>query len=168
MDAATIASLIASALILLAMVFVTVNDLRTRRIPNWLNAVLLIAYLPLAVALGMSTTAIMASAAAAVLVFLGGLYFFSQGWIGGGDVKLAAVTVLWLGPGLALPYLLLTAIFGAAFTIALFSGLALMARIGHPVGLESGRIGESGLPYGPGMAVATLLLFQVSPWAAAL
>ncbi|MEM1298782.1 MAG: pilus assembly protein CpaA, partial [Pseudomonadota bacterium] len=84
--------------------------------------------------------------------------------IGGGDVKLGAVCTLWLGAALAVPYILLTAIFGALFAAAAVVGVRIMIRAGR----EGTSLREGGLPYGPGMACAALLLFQLSPWANAL
>lgn len=160
----TLASVVATLVFILAMLYVTVTDLRTKRIPNWLMITLAVAYLPLALAAGYAPEDMVLNLGAAAVVFAAGLYCFSRNWIGGGDVKLAAVTVLWLGAALAVPYVLLTAIFGAVFTIAAIVGLRMLARAGH----EGGSLREGGLPYGPGMACAALLLFQVSPWANAL
>ena len=160
----TLASTIAALLFLAAMLFATVSDLRSKRIPNWLVLTLALAYLPLALAAGYAPASMVLNLGVAAVVFAMGLFCFSRGWIGGGDVKLGAVTVLWLGMGLALPYLLLTAVFGAAFTLAALIGLRFMSRGGE----AKGRLRDDGLPYAPGMACAGLLLFQISPWANAL
>lgn len=160
----TLASTIAAMLFLCAMLYATVSDLRRKRIPNWLVIALGAAYLPLALAAGYTPLEMVINLGAAALVFAAGLYCFSRGWLGGGDVKLAAVSSLWLGAGLTLPYLLLTALFGGAFTLAALIGLRVMAHKGR----RSGSLREGGLPYGPGMACAALLLFQISPWANAL
>ena len=42
-----------------------------------------------------------------------------KGWIGGGDAKLAAVTVLWLGLGHLADYLVYASLLGGALTIAI-------------------------------------------------
>lgn len=160
----TLASVIAAMIFLLAMLYVTVSDLRNKRIPNWVILVLAVAYVPLALAAGYKPMDMVINTGVACIVFAVGLFCFARGWIGGGDVKLAAVSVLWLGASLAVPYVLLTAVFGALFTIAAVLGLRVLARAGR----EGSRLREGGLPYGPGMACAALLLFQVSPWANAL
>lgn len=160
----TLASVIAAMIFLVAMLYVTVSDLRSKRIPNWLVIALGAAYLPLALAAGYKPVDMVINLGVASLVFAAGLYCFSRGWIGGGDVKLGAVIVLWLGAALAVPYVLLTAVFGAIFALAAILGIRLLARAGH----DGSRLREGGLPYGPGMACAALLLFQVSPWANAL
>ena len=160
----TLASLTAAMLFLLAMIFVTISDLRSRRIPNWLVIILGLAYVPLAMTAGHAPMQMAINLGIGALVFAGGLFLFARGWIGGGDVKLAAVSVIWLGAALALPYLLLTSLFGAAFVLAGLLGLQWSARRrGDQSRPVAGR-----MPYAPGMACAGLLLLQISPWAQAL
>ena len=160
----TLASMAAAMLFLVAMIYVTISDMRTRRIPNWLVIALGLAYLPLAWVAGHSSIDMAVNIGAGAVMFAVGVVLFAKGWIGGGDVKLAAVSVMWLGAGLALPYVLLTSLFGAAFALAGLLGLHLMARKGH----GGTRTIDSKMPYAPGMACAGLLLLQVSPWAEAL
>ena len=45
--------------------------------------------------------------------------FFTRGWIGGGDAKLAAATVLWLGFAHLVDYLVYASLLGGALTVAL-------------------------------------------------
>ena len=45
--------------------------------------------------------------------------FFSQGWIGGGDAKLAAATALWFGFAHLLDYLIYASLFGGVLTLVL-------------------------------------------------
>ena len=56
-----------------------------------------------------------AGAAAAVLAVV--FVFFACGWIGGGDAKLAAATVLWLGFAHLVDYLLYASLLGGALTV---------------------------------------------------
>lgn len=54
-----------------------------------------------------------AAATALALVVMGlGTVAFARGWAGGGDVKLFAGSVLWAGPDLISPLLLITAVTG--------------------------------------------------------
>ena len=59
----------------------------------------------------------MSAAAALVLVVAFG--FFTQGWIGGGDAKLAAATALWFGFDHLLDYLIYASLFGGVLTLLL-------------------------------------------------
>lgn len=58
---------------------------------------------------------------AAILLFAVGSFFFSRGWLGGGDVKLIAATSLLIGAVDTPPFLLLMSLVG--------SGLALVILI---------------------------------------
>lgn len=160
----TLASLAAAMTFLGAMLFATVSDLRSRRIPNWLVAGLTLVYPVLALPAGLSPMEVVLSFMVAAITLGAGLLCFSKGWLAAGDVKLASVVVLWLGAELALPYLLLSAVFGAMLAFAALVGVRLMARAGR--GDTSLR--EDGVPYGPALAGAGLLIFQISPFAAAL
>jgi len=81
----TLASVVATLVFIMAMLYVTVSDLRTKRIPNWLMIALAVAYLPLALAAGYAPEDMVFNLGAAAAVFAAGLYCFSRGWIGGGD-----------------------------------------------------------------------------------
>ena len=72
-----------------------------------------------------------AGAGCAVLVVAFG--FFTRGWIGGGDAKLAAATALWLGFDHLLAYLVYASLFGGALTLLLlqFRTMPLPAHAGQ-------------------------------------
>ncbi len=82
-------------------------------------------------------------AAAAVLVVA--FICFTRGWIGGGDAKLAAATVLWLGVGHLTDYLVYASLLGGALTLLMIQyrsmpmpQLTLRPRMGRaaaPLGL---------------------------------
>lgn len=54
----------------------------------------------------------------ALLMFAILLLCYSKGWLGGGDVKLLTVAVLWVGLRCALPFSLFLFIFAALHTVA--------------------------------------------------
>jgi prepilin peptidase CpaA len=84
--------------ILAAMLIVAATgDLRTRTIPNWLNAAIAVAAVPFWLASGFSLWPDMAmQIGVAAIVF--GLFAvaFHFGAMGGGDVKMVAALALWL------------------------------------------------------------------------
>src|SRR5215831_14427993 len=79
------------------MAFAASSDLLTMTISNRVSLILLTGFFGLALATGMNPAILADHVAAASLVFAAVLFFFAQGWIGGGDAKLATVTALWLG-----------------------------------------------------------------------
>ena len=149
----------ACCLFVAGLLHAAVTDLMSRRIVNATVLALLAGYLPLALGAGLGWTVIITSAIAAVLVFGIGFACFCAGWMGGGDVKLAAVAVLWIGAGQVVPYLLLAAVFGALITL-LFLGLD---RWQNGAGANDPPSAD-GIPYGPGLVLAGLALFSTSPW----
>ena len=160
------AGLAACTIFGLAMLHVVVTDLRHRRIRNWLIAALVLAYLPLALAAGLSWAQMAGGLAAGVLMFAAGFGCFAAGWIGGGDVKLAAVSGLWLGAHQALLYVLVASLAGAVLAVLLVGVNWLSRRRAEPGAADADLARE--LPYGPALAVAGVALLHRSPWAGAL
>lgn len=129
------------------------SDLARRQIPNRLVlalAALGVARIGWLLATGGGWAASSVDVAAAVLVFAGGAVAFQLRLLGGGDVKLLAAAALWLGAGTLAPFLLGTALAGAA--------LAVLFLIWNWIGPR--RLGDAthNLPYGVAIAVAGILL----------
>ncbi|CAI8969708.1 MULTISPECIES: A24 family peptidase [Burkholderia] len=131
----------------LVLVSIAMQDLRERRVSN--RAVLAFAMLyVIAAALvreGLAPFAGHVATAAAMLVMFGALRH--AGWLGGGDVKLAAAVFLWAGPPLALPVLTIVGASGAACGLAMLAGVARQRRVApaHPMVTR-------GVPYGVALA----------------
>ncbi|WP_374472521.1 prepilin peptidase [Phenylobacterium sp.] len=96
-----------------------VSDLRRYRIPNRACGLVAGSYLLAAAGLPLGTW--LAGAAAGFALLLVGVALFSRGWVGGGDVKLAAAAALWAGPGLLSNFAVVTAVSGAALAAVLLS-----------------------------------------------
>jgi len=141
------------------MLHASLTDLKHRKITNFTILALLALWLPVAVITGLPWDAMVTSVFAAVLVFILGFGCFCMGWVGGGDVKLAAIASLWLGAGLTPAFLMLATIFGAVIAL-IFAAIAyLKRRSGEPIQAELMM-----LPYGPGLASAAVVLFGKSQW----
>lgn len=146
------------------MAFAASSDLLTMKISNWLIVALVAGFAALALAVQMPLMdfAVHFGVAAAVLAVT--FTFFSFGWIGGGDAKLAAATALWFGPELGLSYLFLTAVWGGTLTL-LFLGARhypLPLRLQQVEWIERLHAKTSGIPYGIAMAAAALILYPQS------
>ena len=103
----------------LLLVAAAAIDIRTRTIPNPLNAaVALLAPLAwLAAGLPLWPDAAI-QIAVALGVFLLFAAFFYLGMMGGGDVKLAAAIALWLPPVATLKFIVITSLAGGVVTLA--------------------------------------------------
>ena len=99
------------------LVVAAIGDLRTRRIPNKLVAVLAVA--------GIAYSVVRVPVLPGLLQAGGGLLaglacwlpFYALGWLGAGDVKLYAAAGAWLGPARAAEGALVGALFGAVLSL---------------------------------------------------
>jgi prepilin peptidase CpaA len=107
----------AGAIFTLLMVLAALGDVRTRRIPNRIVAVLAIS--------GLIYSAFMPPSLMGALRGLGGfatglacwLPFYAFGWLGAGDVKLFAAAGAWLGPLRTIEGSLIAALLGAVLAL---------------------------------------------------
>lgn len=148
----------------LAMAFAASSDLLTMRISNRLVLLLVAVFCVVALAVELPLQQFALHVLCAMLVLVVGFTFFALGWMGGGDAKLAAATTLWLGFGLALPYLVYTALLGGALTLLILAlrRLPLMPLIARFRWIERLHDRKSGIPYGVAMALAGLLVYSQS------
>jgi prepilin peptidase CpaA len=146
------------------MAFAASSDLLTMRISNKLVLLLVAGFALTALAIGLPLELLAMHIACALAVLVVGFAFFALGWIGGGDAKLAAATTLWLGFGLALPYLVYAALLGGVLTLAILAlrQLPLTPLLARFVWLERLHDRKSGVPYGVALAIAGLLVYSNS------
>jgi prepilin peptidase CpaA len=148
------------------MAFAASSDLLTMTISNRLSLALAGGFFLLAIATGMSMPTIGMHLAAAAVVLTVCFGFFSQGWIGGGDAKLAAATALWFGFDFLLDYVIYASLFGGVLTLLLiqfrkFPLPAVLARQAWIVRLH--ERGE-GIPYGIALAASALVVYPHTGW----
>jgi prepilin peptidase CpaA len=118
----------------------------------------------------MSPAVIAAHIGAAGVVLVVTFLFFAQGWIGGGDAKLAAATALWFGFDHLVIYLVYASLFGGLLTIMLIQ----VRRVPLPRLLlgqqwaERLHRNDSGVPYGIALAAAALAIYPETVWMRAI
>jgi prepilin peptidase CpaA len=152
------------------MAFAASSDLFTMTIANRVSLILVAGFGLLAALTGMSAADVLwhIGAAAAVLAVV--FVFFNCGWIGGGDAKLAAATVLWLGFLHLADYLLFASLIGGALTLLIIQFRAMpLPRlfVGREWAERLHRRG-GGVPYGIALAAAALLVYPQTEWMAAV
>jgi prepilin peptidase CpaA len=148
------------------MAFAASSDLLTMTISNRLSLALAGGFFLLMIVTGMSLHAAGMHVAAAATVLVVAFVFFSQGWIGGGDAKLAAATALWFGFDYLLDYLIYASLFGGALTLAIIQFRkiplpAMLARQGWILRLHET---DAGIPYGIALAAAALAVYPKTGW----
>ena len=148
----------------LAMAFAASSDLLTMRISNRLVLLLVLGFFAVALLVELPLQQFAMHVLCAVVVLVVAFSLFALGWIGGGDAKLAAATTLWLGFGLALPYLMYTALLGGGLTLAILilRRVPLAPVIARFRWLERLHDSKQGIPYGVAMAFAGLLTYSNS------
>ena len=156
--------MIAEILVIVALPLVLATaglwDLASFTIPNFLTAALLALFLVFALAAGLGPVAIGWHFLAGVVGLVFGFALFALGWIGGGDAKLFAVTVLWLGFRDLMPYALVASLAGGALTLALLGlrQLPLPIFLLNRAWIVKLHDARSGIPYGAALAAGAFIL----------
>ena len=152
------------------MAFAATSDLLTMTISYRVPLILAGGFFGLAFVADLNAIAILSHMAAACVVLLVSFGFFTRGWIGGGDAKLAAVTALWLGFDHLLAYLVYASLLGGALTLALiqFRLVPLPAALARQQWLERLHRRETGVPYGIALAAAALAVYPQTEWMTAI
>jgi len=152
------------------MAFAASSDLLTMTISNRVSLILIAGFFVMALLVGMSPTAIAMHIGAAAVVLVVAFTFFAQGWIGGGDAKLAAATALWLGFDHLLAYLIYASLFGGLLTFVLLQvrALPLPRVLSGQAWAERLHRKDSGVPYGIALAAAALAVYPDTIWMKAI
>jgi leader peptidase (prepilin peptidase) / N-methyltransferase len=137
---------VTTALVLWALLLITIIDAQHKRIPDLLTGIVCAAALVRAMSSGM-----MASALWGVLLcagWFGAQWVFSRGrWVGSGDVLLAGALGAWLGIISSIGMLLLAYVLGVMWVLAmLLSGRAHMKKGAH-------------VAFGPFLAVSAVIVY---------
>jgi prepilin peptidase CpaA len=150
--------------------FAAASDLLTMTISNRLALALAVGFFVLALIIGMSPLDIARHVGGAMAVLLVGFFCFARGWIGGGDAKLAAASVLWLGFDQIAPYLIWASLFGGVLTLAMikFRTLPLPQSLARQEWIARLHQMDAGVPYGIALAAAALLVYPDSAFMSVL
>jgi prepilin peptidase CpaA len=135
-----------------ALLYAARTDLRQYKIPNEIILILVVLFFIHAPLSGrwMSVPWNVGFALALLIVLL---YFYSQNLLGGGDVKLLAVALLWVGPDCALPFALLLLLFSTLHT-----GAAKLGWVGTQQLDDDAR---ARIPFAPSVAAALIGTFML-------
>ena len=157
-------TIVAMLLFPAAMAFAASSDLLTMRISNKLVLFLVASFCVLALAINLPLQQFAMHVVCALAVLAVGFTLFALRWIGGGDAKLASATTLWLGFGLALPYLVYAALLGGVLTLLILAlrRLPLTPFMARYRWLERLHDNKSGVPYGIALALAGMLTYTNS------
>jgi prepilin peptidase CpaA len=148
------------------MAFAASSDLFTMTIANKVSLILIGGFVLLALLTGMSGHDMLSHAGVAAAVLVIAFLCFTRGWIGGGDAKLAAATVLWLGVAHLADYLVYASLLGGALTLAIIQYRAMpmpQLLLGREWAERLHRP-DCGVPYGVALAIAALVVYPHTEW----
>jgi prepilin peptidase CpaA len=149
-----------------AMAFAGAMDLLTMTIPNRVSLALVAAFAAAAPLTGMPWPQFFGHLLAGFAVLVLGIFMFARGWIGGGDAKLVAAAVLWLGFENLVHYVFLVSLLGGV----LASAILAYRRLAPPLRFASQdwamRLHDRkmGIPYGVALAAAALWIYPSTRW----
>ncbi|ODA66386.1 Type IV leader peptidase family protein [Methyloligella halotolerans] len=145
-------------------------DLITMTVPNRIPVALVIGFICLAPLVGLTLPEIGLQVAFAIAALVIGFGMFAMGWIGGGDAKLFAATVLWLNPAALVTYTMLSAILGGALTLMLlmYRSYPLPAFLMSQDWVARLHEPREGVPYGIALAAGGLIAYAQTPFMMAL
>jgi len=148
------------------LAFAAFSDLFTMTIANRVSLILVGGFLLLAPLTGMSIHDMLSHVGAAAAVLVVSFVCFTRGWIGGGDAKLAAAAVLWLGLGHLADYLVFASLLGGALTIALiqFRNMPMPNLLKGREWAERLHRQDGGVPYGIALAIAAIAVYPQTEW----
>jgi prepilin peptidase CpaA len=137
-------------------------DLASFTIPNPLQWALVAAFVVFILACGLSPAAVGGHLLAGFLGLTLGFTLFAFGYVGGGDAKLFAVIVLWLGFHDLAAYALVASLMGGALTLLLLClrRVPLPAVLTRQAWLLKLHDERTGIPYGVALAAG---LFFILP-----
>lgn len=148
------------------VIWAGIKDGTNYTIPNWISATLALAYVPIAVLVGMGLGQIGLSILVTLAVLIIGIVCFALRWIGGGDAKLLAACALWLGPSSLPMFLLTTALLGGGLALGLLAlRNPLLVPLVQRLPPWTARLvtPSEDVPYGVAIAAAALIIFPQCP-----
>jgi prepilin peptidase CpaA len=148
------------------VIFAGLKDLTSMTIPNWISAMLVVTFFPVALLMGLPVMTVAAHLGVAMVALCVTAGMFALRWIGGGDAKLTAAACLWLGVSGSGMFLLWTGLMGGLFCLFL-----IFARFQAQTALPAGAPGwvvrlmepKGDIPYGVAIAAGALMAWPASP-----
>lgn len=149
----------------LCLAFAALSDLFTMTIPNRVPAILLGAFLVVALMSGLDAWQIGLHVAAAAVVFAVCFLLFALNVMGGGDAKLLTACAVWFGLTDALvAFLIYVSLFGGLLTVAILLLRTQESRI-LAAGIPLPRLlfTAKKIPYGIAIALGGFFAYPTSP-----
>lgn len=151
----------------LALAWAVFSDSRRLMIPNGASIAISLSFLPAALLGGIGFTEIAWHYAVGLGLLVAGLFLFSRGFLGGGDVKLLAAAGVWIGGNDLGAFLVLVTLIGGGLALAIlvirkFGGKWRWAESIEWLG-DGPDAKAQPVPYGIAIGLAAMLLLSRNP-----
>jgi len=135
-------------------------DIASYTIPNFVQLALIAAFAAFVFAAGMAPATIGAHLLAGFIGLVLGFTLFALGYIGGGDAKLFACVLLWLGFANLLDYAVVASLMGGALTVffIVLRALPLPAALTKQAWILRLHDAKGGIPYGVALAAGAFAI----------
>lgn len=149
-----------------ALLIAAATDLHDFKIPNWVSASLLFAYVAAGVSLGAPASVMVEGLILGAIVLVAGFALFAARFFGGGDAKLFAACAPWIGLHQYIEYLTATAIAGGAFALIIlaFRRTPVLPVYAHAPWILRMHQNQNELPYGVAISIGGLMTFSQTPF----
>ena len=143
------------------LAYAAVSDMLTMTISNRLCLAIFAAFFLAALVVGLPWLSVGMNLSLSILVLALTFGMFAAGWMGGGDAKLAAATMLWIGVGGATYFVFVTALAGGALTLLILAVRAapIPEFVSRWSWCQRLHNANSGVPYGIALAVGGMVAF---------
>lgn len=139
------------------------KDMMTFTIPNWINATLVVLFIPAALLSGVGLSVIGIHLLVGLAALLVGFALFSFGSFGGGDAKMVPAVLLWIGPNGVFEFLFGMAIGGGLLAFILLSFRKVVPAELAPAFAQPALSKDAGVPYGIAIAIGAFVAMPASP-----
>lgn len=156
--------MLAQALVLVALPLLLAAaagwDIASFTIPNFLQVALLTGFAVFAAVARLDVSAIGMHLLAGLIGLLLGFSLFALGYVGGGDAKLFAAVLLWLGVSDLMSFALAASLLGGALTLAIvmLRRLPLPQILARQAWILRLHDEKAGIPYGVALAAGALII----------
>ena len=135
-------------------------DIASFTIPNFLQLALIGAFAAFVISAGLSPAVIGGHLLAGFVGLAIGFTLFALGFVGGGDAKLFACVVLWMGFHNLLDYALIAAVMGGGLSLLILTmrSLPLPVFLGAQPWISRLHDAKGGIPYGVALAAGAFLI----------
>ncbi len=167
----TLATILVLTVFPILVTYAAISDIRTLRIPNWLNLAIAGSFFPVALIAGMPLEVMVWHLAAFGAAFALGFTIFALNLFGGGDAKMIPAAAIWLGWGdggeYMITFFIMTSLAGGLLAIISFIWRKLTVEVGVWASEGAGQKmleKKPDLPYGVAIAAGALITYPQTWW----